>query len=296
MKTNVLLFFLLFLSFRTTAQHVELINLPTNDRIFHGQIDDQYDITLYLRVERHSEQHGAMKTLSGWYQYDRIGKPIPLAGTIAQNLNLFTSDNADFLNDLQNFTYQENGEEVTLDDNIFEMEEKMNAITGFTERFKLGYDDNQIKGIWTNGKKKLPVTIWSNVFNLDEEKQFLKLPNGSYFNLDNAEQGLIFYELQATANRGRNVLLSFSYPANLNYGGRCGGAINSGMTALIFDENYHLASIKHIYFESCYQEMYIDDEIEISGSITDFRVHDYNGDVKKTYRVDYNRATLKETE
>lgn len=281
----------LCLAFLLKAQEIELVTITTNDRLFKGSIDGKYEITMYLEVVNSSPNSGYIESVQGWYYYDNVRTPIPLAGIAVGDLHLFTSSDKEVLTSLLDFEYQNGEETVRIDSHLFEVEDNLQKVQNVTERFFISVEENRISGQWFSGDKELDVQLLGNNVRLSSEKNYLKLPNGEFFDLKN--MGLsetTDFELLKSANGGKRALLSYTYPANLNYGGRCGGAEDQGMFSLTFNDDYGVADITFAMFSSCYIDAYIDEEKEISDTITEYTITGPDEDV--VYRVDFAKATI----
>ncbi len=293
---RIALLSLSLLSFTLKAQEPKLLTIETTDRLLTGSIDDQYDITVYLKAVNRSDNNGGVFSLTGWYSYDNVGTPIPLAGLYGWGMHLFTSEDASLLESLTNFEYNSDGEIRYLDSDLNQVEAIATEIKGISERFYLEYEDRRYKGQWHQGEKVLDVYLRSASPFIEQTKVYIELPNGSYFDLSN--MGIpprTLYELEATSNGGQHILLHYRYHANLNYMGRCGGAENSGKIALVFDSDFSLERHTLVEFENCYRDITLDELNKVSETVTEYTIVDYGGSSKdKVYSVDFERATITE--
>jgi hypothetical protein len=293
MRAFVLIF--LFITSFSFAQKVEIISIESNDRLLRGHIADEYPITMYLKVAHASDNVGYIYSVQGWYQYDKVGTPIPLSGIwTGSELHLFTSDDSKFLQNILNFTYDDGKEKKYLDNYLYELESFTAKLPEVKERFHLKFEEHRITGDWKSNGKRFWVSINGSNRQIVKEVDYLKLPNGSYFELSNLGiPSRADFEILASANNGKNLILNYAYHANLNYNGRCGGATTSGKVGLVFDHGYQLSSYTNAEFENCYIELSVDDLQKISESVTHYKIIDYSSNNTETYIVDTKNATLK---
>lgn len=292
MRLSCLLF--LFVSFASFSQSPEIITISSDERILHGYINDEYPITIYLKVANPSVRVGYAYSVAGWYKYDKVGTPIPLAGIWSgMELYLFASDDIKFLEDMEEWTYDNPEGNKYVDNFLHDLESFAEGINESTEQFHLVFEGNGFRGKWKSKDKALLVSLNSPSSEILKTVQYLKLPNGEYFDLSNlALPSRTGYEIEATANEGRNILLHYDYHANLNYMGRCGGATTSGKLALIFDEEFNLVNESQAEFENCYIDLTVDDMVKISETITEYTIMDYSSSKEHVYVIDSENATI----
>lgn len=123
MKSTLLIGLVLLIGLQASAQKSEVLSITTNDRIFSGMIDDSYLITMYLKVEQRSRNNGFIQSVTGWYSYDKVGTPIPLAGLIGSGMHLVTSSEQKVLDGITYFEYDAGEEVISLDSRITEIEQ-----------------------------------------------------------------------------------------------------------------------------------------------------------------------------
>lgn len=285
---------LLFVTVLSHAQETEIISLKSSDRILNGSIANKYPITMYLKVAQQSDNVGYIYSVNGWYKYDIIGTTIPLSGIwTGSQLHLFVSDDSKFMENILNFTYENQEGDQYLENIIYELETFSENLPEIKERFHLDVETNSITGNWISKNKKLEVSIKSSNNRILKEVNYLKLPNGEYFELSNLGiPSRANCEIEASANKGKNLILNYTYQANLNYMGRCGGAENSGKVGLVFNEAYQLTSFTNAEFINCYRELTIDDLIKVSETVTNYKIYDYSSSKAEVYTVDSKNATL----
>lgn len=296
MKNLVLIGLLLSIAFSTNAQKSEVLSITTKDRIFEGMIDDTYPITMYLKVAKRSVNSGFIQSVTGWYSYNKVSTPIPLAGLIGPGMHLVASDEPELLKGIQNFEYLADGDTLLLDSRINSVADNMALIKNATERFTLDYDGDKILGTWQGNGKSLKVELFSDEYRVSDTRNYLKHPNGEFFDLSHL--GLPDWAsiaVEASANQGRNVILDYYFQANLNYMGRCGAAENKGKVGLIFNEKYDLEKSTFVIFEDCYRDIYTLKEEQISDSKTKYEIEHFENSDDPQYvycTVDLEKATL----
>lgn len=293
----ILLSLLLACSF-SYAQKAEVISFETNDRIFRGKLGENTNITMYLKVEQSSDNVGYIYSVSGWYYYNKIGTSIPLVGIwTGGNVHLFVSDDEKFNKNILSFIYEgEKGKEY-LDNFIYDLESYSEKLPEIKERFHLNIEPSGIQGEWKSNGKQFKVSIYGNKFQIKNEFDYLKLPNGAQFDLSNLGiPGRADFEIIASANNDKNLVLDYSYQANLNYNGRCGGAATSGKLALVFNENYELREYTNAEFVNCYRDLTVDDLEKVSETITKYKTYSYSSSKSESYILDIKKATLKKVE
>lgn len=290
---RALTFALLFISFLSYAQEPEIVSLETNDRILRGNIGDDLSITMYLQAANSSDNVGYIYSVKGWYKYNHIGTSIPLVGIwTGSELHLFVSNNSKFNENLLNFTYYGDNGKQYLDNHIYELESFTEKLPEISERFHLKFEQYRIQGDWKSKDKRFWVSINSNNNSIVKEVDYLKLPNGKYFDLSNLGiPGRADIEVSYSANNGNNLILSYAYQANLNYNGRCGGATTTGKVGLSFTKDFQLISHTNMSLINCYREVSIKEE-KVSDSVTHYKIFDYGSNVEEVYSLDTQNATL----
>lgn len=291
---RILSVLLLFVAMMSQAQNTEIITISTDDRILYGHINDEYPITVYLKIANRSDNLGYVFSVSGWYKYDNVGTPIPLAGVwTGGELHLFASNDTRFLANMENMTYESKNGTEYIDNHIYELESFAASIPIITERFHLELEGFKLTGKWKNKDKEFGVSINNPNSSILKIVQYLKLPNGKFFDMSNlALPDRTIYELEASVNNGQNLLIHYVYHANLNYMGRCGGATNSGKLALAFDDAFKLTKEMKVEFTNCYTELVVDDLTKISDTKTEYKIMDYSSSKEQVYIVDLVSATI----
>jgi len=290
-----ILFFLLILLFsiQVNAQKPEIVTINTTERILDGDIGDKLPITVYVKAVQRSENVGYVFSVSGWYKYDKVGIPIPFAGIWGSGVHLFVSKDKELLKDIEDFKIKKGTESKRLDHYLYKLEELTKDNSKITERFHLEFEEHRISGRWKSRSKDLWVALNSSSSTLYNTTNYLKLPNGSYFDLSNLDvPSRTNFTIEAAVNNGQNIILGYSYHANLNYGGRCGGGTNSGKIALAFDKDFKLIATTMAEFEDCYRELTVDDLTKISEQITEYKIEDYSASKQYVYEVNKEKGTI----
>jgi len=291
---KITILFLLFVV-HAYGQDAQLIEIDSNQKLYRGDIEGKGSFQLFLRTVNSSPNIGYISTLDGWYSMNNANEKTEVAGIIAgDQMLLFTSANRATLNSIKDFEYDQNGELRRFDTEHHDLTELSANFRGIDQRFILQMDRKQgLIGTWKNDNEEKNVSIRDQRFKIAESDKYLRLMNGTYFNLNNIN-GLarVQFEIEAVANNGQNILLHYEYQSNLNYNGRCGSGEESGMIALRFDDNYQFVEYVQADFISCYQDIYVDDLIKVSEYITEYKISDFNSNNPPTYIVNYQNATI----
>jgi len=296
---RILLLGSLFVTFLAQAQEVEIVSLETTDQILRGSIGEEYPITMYLKVTSRSDNVGWIFGVSGWYQYDKIGTPIPVVGVwgIGGQLYLYVSDDLKFNENMKNLIYENEEGKHYLDNFIFDITTLTPEISEINESFQLVMERQRISGDWNNKDKGFQVLFNNSSNQIVEEFNYLKLPNGDLFDLLNTGiPARADFEIEASANGGRHVILNYAYHTNLNYNGRCGGASTTGKLGLVFDEAFQFLSDTQAEFVNCYRDLSVENLEKVSENVTKYRIHDYGASEETIYRVDSKLATIEKVE
>ncbi len=277
------------------AQEAQLIEINSNQKLYTGNVEGVGSIQFFLRTENSSPNIGYISTLGGWYSMRDSHVKTKLAGILVGDIILlFTADNTATLESIKDFEYSNKGEFRRFDTEHRDLIELSEDFEGIDQRFILQMDPGQgLIGIWNNGFEEKSISIRDQRFKIVESDKYLKLKNGSYFNLNNIyDLARIEYDIEAIANNGQNILLKYEYQSNLNYNGRCGGGTETGKIALSFDEDYHLLDIRIAYLASCYQELYTNEIIQLSPKKFEYRLNGLTDNELPTYIIDYEKATI----
>ncbi len=286
---------LLFLSFLSFGQKPEIVSMTTNDRVLRGDIGEDNPITMYVKVAQTSDNVGYIYSIKGWYQYNKIGTPIPLVGIwTGSDVHLFVSDDEAFKKNLLDFTYVGKKGKEYLHNYIYDLQSFTSKLPEIKERFHLTIEEHRIQGNWKSNGKEFWTSLNSNTGSILNQSNYLKLPNGQPFDLLNLGiPGRANFKIAASANNSKNILLEYSYQANLNYGGRCGGATTSGKAALVFDKDFSLKSYTNALLENCYEDLSVDNLTKVSDTVTNYKTYNYSSSKAENYLVDYKNATIK---
>ncbi|MAD96479.1 MAG: hypothetical protein CMB99_04045 [Flavobacteriaceae bacterium] len=294
---HYILTFLLFSSFLSFSQKAEIVPITSYDRVLRGELGDNNAITMYLKVAQSSDNVGYIYSVKGWYQYNKIGTPIPLVGFwTGSEVHLFVSEDDKFNKNLLNFIYEGEKGKQYLHNFMYDMESFSSKLPQIKERFHLKIEQNRIQGDWKSNGKRFWVSMNSNNGRILNEVNYIKLPNGKYFDLSNLGiPSRTSFEVIASANNSQNLILNYAYQANLNYSGRCGGAATSGKIALVFNEQYALQSYTDAQLENCYRDLTVDDLTKVSETVTKYKTFDYSSSTSEEFVVDTQKATIVKT-
>lgn len=285
---------LFFSSFWCFSQEAEIVSITSYDRILRGELGDDNPITMYLKVAQSSDNVGYIYSVKGWYQYNKIGTPIPLVGIwTGSEVHLFVSDNETFTKNLVNFMYQGAKGKQYIDNYIYDLESFTAKLPEVKERFHLKIEQYRIQGDWKSNGKRFWVSMNSTNNRVLNQSNYIKLPNGKYFNLSNLGiPSRANFTIIASANKSQNLILNYAYQANLNYGGRCGGAETSGKVAITFNENYDLKGFIEAQLVNCYRELTVDNLTKISETVTKYKTFDHSSSSSEEFVVDTEKATI----
>ncbi len=156
----ILLMALIGVQAQTSNACIETIR--TNSRLFHGQIDHKYDITIYLQYANPSTEHSGFYSVSGWYYYDKFKQKIPLAGIYDGSLTLYATKNKSLKEKILNL--QGDG------DTFWDQMQSLGELTGYDEKLIISS-----KGSWSNGTKTLDMNIDDNDLAIVTATDYLKI-------------------------------------------------------------------------------------------------------------------------
>ena len=296
MRNSLLSIVILLFFHEAKPQETQVISITTKDRIFKGNIDDSYPVTMYLKVVNQSEYNGYTQSVKGWYFYDHVGTSIPLAGWNGEGLHLISSEKPQVLERILHFEYETASGVISPEIRLFELEKHLSRVQNVTERFKLGHTGRQVSGTWFGNGKELDVTFYAESDQVAKKEHYLKLVNGDLFALNYlGVPDRASFEVQAQANEGRQIILEYRFNPNPNFMGRCGASESRAKVVLVFDETYALVKSNLFVFEDCYRDIYPLEAQVISESVTEYKIEDYVGEgepIYHRYLVDYGKATI----
>lgn len=246
---RIALFLLLVLTLPTRAQQPEVLKITTVEKMFTGEIDGKYAITVYLKLDQFSGDHDGIYSVKGWYWYDKKQIKIPLVGICDQDLTLFSFAPASKQKEILELG-QESGE------SLWDALERRKNTTGFDEKFSFSITDNKIAGTWKNNKSELPVMLYGSDLAVCKTNEYLQIPNGKEtYSLNLYDLKLYLMDLNFEAiKRSKDsvrVLLHYDFVSRPNHQGMCGAGQEIGYVTLHFDAKMNLLSTEDFRIESC---------------------------------------------
>lgn len=249
---QVLLLVLVFMQLNLLAQGgsaYSIKKITTQEKVFTGQINNKYDITIYLKHHSNSGEHRYIYSVKGYYYYNRIKTPIPIVGIYDGDLTLYVMDDAKKRDEILEF----NGEGFSFWDQMT----KLKNMDGYREKFVISEGDMQ----WLSGDKVFSVTLYEGDFSVFNEREYLQVQKaGEEYHVALRDIGL--YDENFTlvkykvVNNETRVLLKFDYSSNANYNGMCGAGSEVGFIILTFDSQGELRDVNRVLIESCMNGIY----------------------------------------
>lgn len=268
---------------------VTLDEYETHSLVFSGHIGEGMDmpVTFFLNVENMSSGHLDWYSVSGLYQYDRHGTPIPLAGIYTGNLTLYRFAQQESADSLVNFRYDDYDQY-----SFMQMMELYHDIGGFLEKITIEHvygkfessteSGRALTGAWTDGKQHLPVRVYRTDVDVLQRFSFLNVQhNGNGFNVDlNTLNIPLFYPGDHSIAGYKvvdgkiRIVLSYDRPSKSYVLGACGAGNESGYLRLELDEKSgHLLALDDYLLSSCLKNVYSEpgyvDEHETNYIVTD---------------------------
>ena len=249
---QVLFLFFAFMQLNLLAQGgsaYSIKKITTQEKVFTGQINNKYDITIYLKYYSSSGEHQYIYSVKGYYYYNRIKTPIPIVGIYDGDLTLYVMDDAKKRDEILNF-YAEGF-------SFWDQITKLKNMDGYREKFAIQEGESQ----WLSGDKVYSVTLNEGDLSVYNESEYLEVQNADEdYHIALRDIGL--YEENftlvkyKTVNNETRVLLKFDFISNPNYNGRCGAGSEVGFIILTFDRRGELKDINRVLIESCMMGIY----------------------------------------
>lgn len=279
MKSKLLVLFLFVATISSSIAQIGEFKIDTINRYSltqHGTIGDDIPITVHLRLEEFYD--GNIFSLSGWYYYDKVKKPIPLVG-IHSNYSGTV---------LYNFVNQKSADSVlhfipsNSDYVMWEMVEDLQQKSTFNEKFYFNYEGEQTVGSWKNAKKELKVDLFYQLPDFYEYNEFL------VFNVGKVKKSIDMYahfnhgdfKVESKAMNGKNtrVLLSYACPSRGIYSsiGMCSGGTDTGYVIIEFDPKGNIVFQATYEIDICLANHYTEDKPTISGSVETYKIFSEN--------------------
>lgn len=289
MKKFILTFSLIFIAVANLFGQdvkVSLDKITTDEKLFTGRIDGQYEITLYLKFHEFSPEHGRIYSLSGWYYYDKIKTKIPLVGIYDGTLTLYVFKSKEKQDTVLNFKKEGKGFWNDLQD--------LKNMEGFDEKFIYSNDVSDIIGEWISGTKSLNLEIFGSDISVYNEAEYLKIQNSSVIKsvkiydlgIFDREFTLVNY---ISSKNGTKILLKYDYLSNLFVNGMCGAGEEIGYIVLKYDNSFILTDKQRVEIESCYNGTYSE---AIKGTNKDVKTYKVTDKDNKTKKVTINEKTV----
>lgn len=239
--------FLVFSSLRAQQETITIEEFTISDQILHGQIDDKYSITMYLKFEEYSPENWLSFSISGWYYYDNVKKKIPLVGIYSDGITLYS------------FTDQTRADSIkkmlSTVSNPWEAVDELTNRSGFVEKFTFNYSEYSYRGTWKNDKKELRVSFNTSSIDLNKRQEFLVIPMAKkqkkYIALDQFGPYSYGYSVFAADASGSKVILKYEINSTANPNGMCGAGMEIGYMLLTFGAGKDLLDYRAEDVESC---------------------------------------------
>ncbi|MBF4471660.1 hypothetical protein [Flavobacterium sp. HJJ] len=288
MKKNILLFFFLTtLTCFSQQKNISIESFRTNDRIFYGSIDGKYDITIYLKVEKFSEDHLYVYSVKGWYYYDKVKKNIPLVGVFnpMTGLTLFNTNDKSFEKKILDFDFS---------GVVWDKLDKIETFKNYNE--KLFISNNPKENIWSNNTKNLQLTINNELKDIYvfEDFKFLKIGNSkinlSNYHLDYKDLEIVSKKISASEIR---LLLKYEQYGNPNIQGMCGGAMDYGYVILVINNKNELIQFEEIETDNCRAFIHSEDLQESNKKILKYKITDSNDDKESSKIITIDTESIR---
>lgn len=228
---------------------ISIEEFTISDQLLHGQIDDKYPITMYLKFEEYSPENWLSFSVSGWYYYDNVKKKIPLVGIYSGGLTLYSFTDQMRVDSIKKM--------VSTTANPWEITDELTNRSGFVEKFDFTYSEYNYRGTWKNDKKELNVSFNTSSIDLDKRHEFLVIPlpenEKKRIALDQFGQFSYGYSIFASKSdaAGSKVLLKYEMTSTANPNGMCGAGMEIGYMLLTFDSKGTLLDYRMEDVESC---------------------------------------------
>lgn len=289
MKKIILLFFLITSTCFSQQKNISIESFRTNDRIFYGSIDDKYDITIYLKIEKFSEDHLFIYSVKGWYYYNKVKKMIPLVGIYnpMKGMTLFNTTDKVFEKKILDFDFS---------GVVWDKLEEIENFKNFNEKFFISKNPTE-NNTWSNNTKNLKVTINNELQDIYvfEDFKFLKIDN-SVINLSNYHIGYKNLEIisKKLSTLETRLLLKYEQAGNPNIQGNCGGATDFGYIILVLNNKKELIQFEEIEIENCRGFIYSENLQKNNKKILQFKITDSSDDkeISKTITIDTESIRL----
>lgn len=247
------------MSFSQEKKEVYLDQTITDQKILSGQINNKYDITVYLKHYAPSPEHENIYSVQGWYYYNSVKKKISLVGIYQQgSLTLYHFDSKPKADSVLNW--------LSKKELFWEIVDDLQSFEGYQEKFI--YSNNGEPNVWKDQKKSLSLNFYDFDNQIRSESHFLKIKTNvedEVYAIKLEDLGIYesSFDLVASSNNsnGFKVILEFSTMSNPFANGRCGAGSEEGFYKLSFDSNYSLIDIQRVLIESCNEFIYNEERL-----------------------------------
>ena len=268
---------------------VSVKQITTNEKTIRGNIDDKYDITIYLKYIRLSDASTAIYSVKGSYYYDKIKKEIPLVGIYDGGLTLYQFGSKEKQDTLLDFGL--NGNEKGFWDQI----EMYKNLSGFEEKFSIEYQ--AAAGTWIKNNKTLKLTFNSSDVEVFKETEYLYIhSNGNLKIINFRDLALKEHEFKLinflkTSDQTK-VLLNYEYSSRSYALGMCGAGLETGYIILTFDKQFKLVATEHLALESCLDNIYFEESKTDDPTEKKFKITSFENNMENTRTVILNVKEL----
>ncbi len=272
---------------------VELDEFETKNRVFAGTIGDSLGVTFCLNVHAMSSGNLDFYAVSGWYQYDKYNKPIPVVGIHTDELILYRFDKKEKADTLLNFEYDDYDKRT-----FWDMMDAYTNMEGFTEKLSFSYDGYEegagvgrlIYGWWEDGEQRLPIKIYESDVDILKRQSILHFQHAeNRFSIDLSALNLRPYghTLRAYKKIGERirVVLDFQRPSRMYALGMCGAGTEEGFVWLEVDDKGHVLDTKEYITESCLRSI-TSEIIKESDDVIQYIVRQEDGETYLTFHQD----------
>jgi hypothetical protein len=287
MKTLALVIALLT-TLASNAQTVVIDDVETYDRLFKGQIDDKYDITMYLRFVNTSEEHLGIYSVEGWYYYESVKKKIPLVGIFDGGLTAYVFKDQKKKDSVLQF--------ITPELNFWEAINYVKDMKGFDEKFTLETNGTLTGGTWETSKKSLIAQLDASDFFIKKNTEYLRVKDANVMhNYELNSLGMYYSGYKVLSNRktdqGIRVLLEYNSPSTYFVNGLCGAGVERGFVSVVFDKQWMLQEFIEIPVESCLGNCWSDEQKQSDPKLRVFLVE--QDEKTSTVIIDLSTALIK---
>ena len=264
MKKVIFIFFIFFFNFIIAQDlKIDIQDIRTEDKIFSGMINNKYNISIYLKYYKLSEDNLGIYSVKGWYYYNKIKKKIPLVGVYDGSLNLFYFTNKQ---------KQEKILDLDFKGSTWQVLDTIKVINDFNEKIVYSENDSS-NNFWTDGKKKLNLDLYTNDNEVTKEYQILNISYKKEYKTINLSDIISYHKNFQLVNYVKDkerisILLKYNYNSRNNVQGMCGAGQEIGYLILIYSLNFELVNFEEIEIESCLNNVYSE---EISNDLKDIK-------------------------